>query len=55
MELLIFALLVILVFTALQIERILKDIRTQNEKILEVLQSEKEKDKYISNRLEEDN
>lgn len=35
MILLIFALLVILTFTALSIERILKDIRSQNAQIIE--------------------
>lgn len=32
-----FALLVIITFTALAIERILKDIRTQNKEIIELL------------------
>ncbi|BAK16070.1 hypothetical protein JOC25_000702 [Solibacillus kalamii] len=32
-----FALLVIITFTALAIERILKDIRTQNNEIIELL------------------
>lgn len=46
--LLIFALMSILVFTALAIERILKDIRSQNNEIISLLktqQGEKRNDK----------
>lgn len=37
MGFLIFALLIIITFTALAIERILKDIRSQNKEIIELL------------------
>ena len=41
MGILIFALIVILVFTALAIERILKDIRDQNKEIISLLKDDK--------------
>ena len=41
MGLLIFALVVILVFTALAIERVLKDIRDQNKEIISLLKDDK--------------
>ena len=41
MGLLTFALVVILVFTALAIERILKDIRDQNKEIIQLLKEAK--------------
>ena len=37
MDILIFALVVILVFTALAIERVVKDIRNQNKEIIRLL------------------
>ena len=43
MGILIFALVVILVFTALAIERILKDIRDQNKEIIHLLKDAKSK------------
>ena len=39
MSILIFALVVILVFTALAIERVLKDIRDQNKEIIRLLKN----------------
>lgn len=41
MDIFIFALVVILVFTALAIERILKDIRDQNKEIIQLLKEAK--------------
>ena len=41
MDIFIFALVVILVFTALAIERILKDIRDQNKEIINLLKEAK--------------
>ena len=41
MGILIFALVVILVFTALAIERVLKDIRDQNKEIISLLKDDK--------------
>ena len=41
MGILIFALVVILVFTALAIERVLKDIRDQNKEIIQLLKEAK--------------
>ena len=41
MGIFIFALVVILVFTALAIERILKDIRNQNKEIIDLLKEAK--------------
>lgn len=41
MDLFIFALMIILVFTALAIERILKDIRDQNKEIIKLLKEDK--------------
>ena len=41
MDILIFALVIILVFTALAIERILKDIRDQNKEIIRLLKEAK--------------
>ena len=41
MGILIFALVIILVFTALAIERILKDIRDQNKEIIHLLKESK--------------
>lgn len=41
MELLIFALLAVLVFTGLAIERILKDIREQNKEIISLLKKDR--------------
>ena len=41
MDILIFALVVILVFTALAIERVLKDIRDQNKEIISLLKDAK--------------
>ena len=41
MRILIFALVVILVFTALAIERVLKDIRDQNKEIISLLKDAK--------------
>jgi len=43
MDILIFALVVILVFTALAIERVLKDIRDQNKEIIHLLKDAKSK------------
>ena len=42
MTFLIFAILIILTFTALAIERILKDLRLQNKTIIELLTKDKE-------------
>ena len=41
MDIFIFALVIILVFTALAIERILKDIRDQNKEIIQLLKETK--------------
>ena len=41
MDILICALVVILVFTALAIERVLKDIRDQNKEIISLLKDDK--------------
>ncbi|MCM3720863.1 MULTISPECIES: hypothetical protein [Solibacillus] len=49
MGFLIFALLIIITFTALAIERILKDIRSQNKEIIELLSKA---DENKNNKLE---
>ena len=41
MDIFIFALVIILVFTSLAIERILKDIRDQNKEIIQLLKEAK--------------
>ena len=45
MGILIFALVVILVFTALAIERVVKDIREQNKEIISLLKSGNSEDR----------
>ena len=47
MGILLFALVVILVFTVLAIERVLKDIRDQNKEIIRLLKNESSKDREI--------
>lgn len=48
MDLFIFALVVVLTFTALAIERLLKDIREQNKEIILLLQKQ-QRDKLLDN------
>ena len=48
MGILIFALVVILVFTALAIERVLKDIRDQNKEIISLLKDAKNNKNVIN-------
>lgn len=45
MDFLIFALLIVLTFTGLAIERLLKDLRSQNAEIIELLMKDQQKNR----------